>query len=120
MTIKEALDKKTEGLHYGNRVLLPFHCYFLKVICEKDIITDFSPSAKGIFIEENPGFTSLYFYDYPTLKEKLSKYESVKMVVVEKEDDVFDSGKHIKLALYLREKHKVEIETTDDEILFLE
>lgn len=120
MTVQEAIDKKATGLFYGNRVLLPFHCYFLKVIIDKTIITDFSTSSSGILIEENESFTSLYFLDFENLKEKVTKYESIKMVIVEKKDDIFNLDNHKKIALYLRKEHKVEIENTDEEILFLE
>ncbi|MBZ0201290.1 MAG: hypothetical protein K8H86_15585 [Ignavibacteriaceae bacterium] len=120
MTIIDALEKKATGLFYNNRVILPFRCYFLKVIIENDIITDFSSSSKGIAVEEEDSFTNLYFNDYAKLKQDVSKYESIKMVVVEKGKDLFDTNNHIKLALYLRDEHKVVIEKTDDEILFLE
>ncbi len=120
MTITNALDKKATGLFYGNRVILPFHCFFLKVIIETDIITNFSSSSKGVIVEESDSFTSLYFCDYEKLKQGVSKYESIKMVVVEKGDDLFDTNNHIKLALYLHDEHKVVIEKTDAEILFLE
>ncbi|NCS89981.1 MAG: hypothetical protein AUK34_14435 [Ignavibacteria bacterium CG2_30_36_16] len=120
MTIQNALDKKAPGLYYGNRILLPFKCHLLKVIIDRDIITDFSPSSKGIFIEENESFMSLYFYDYSSLKDKVTKYETIKMVTVEKSEDIFNLKNHLKLVLYLRDEHKVEIQKTDDDILFLE
>lgn len=120
MTIINALDKKATGLFFGNRVILPFQCYFLKVIIENDIITDFSSSSKGIMVEEDDSFTSIYFHDYAKLQQEVSKYESIKMVVVDKGEDLFDTNNHIKLALYLRDEHKVVIEKTDAEILFLE
>jgi hypothetical protein len=119
-TIKEALDRKLNGLCYGNRVILPFEASFLKVIIEDDIITDFSASSKGIQVREDENYTDLYFLEIKDLKESISKYENIKMVVVEKGDDIFNFENHIKLALYIEEKHSVKIEKTDEDILFIE
>ena len=119
-TIKEALDKNLNGLCYGNRVILPFKASFLKVIIEDDIITDFSPSSKGIYIREDKNYTDLYFLEIKDLKESITKYENIKMVVAEKGDDIFNVDNHKKIALYLEEKHNVKIEKTDDDILFIE
>jgi len=107
-TIKEALDKKLNGLCYGNRVILPFKASFLKVIIEDDIITDFSTSSKGIQVREDENYTDLYFLEIKDLKESISKYENIKI------------ENHKKLALYIEEKHNVKIEKTDDDILFIE
>ncbi len=119
-TIKEVLSEKLIGLHYYNRLILPFKAHFLKVIVHNDIITDFSPSSKGVFIREKEDFTDVYFYEYKDLKNSLSKYEAIKMVVVEKSEDIFNFDNHIKLALYLEEKHKLKIEVCEEDILFLE
>ena len=119
-TIKETLDKKLNGLCYGNRVILPFKASFLKVIIEDDIITDFSHSSKGISIREDEKFTDLYFLEIKDLKESITKYENIKMVVVEKDEDIFNFENHKKIALYLEDKHNVRIEKTDDDILFIE
>lgn len=119
-TIKNALDKNLNGLCYGNRVILPFKGTFLKVIIENDIITDFSPSSKGIFVREDENFTELYFLEIKDLKESVSKYENIKMVVCEKEDNLFDVKNHQKIALYIEERHNVKIEKTDEDILFIE
>ncbi len=119
-TIENALSKKLNGLYYGNRLILPFNCNFLKVIIEDDIITDFSPGSKGICIVENEDFTELYFLEFDDLKESVSKYEAIKMVVAEKQDNILDLKNHKKIALYLEEKHNVKIEKTDADILFIE
>ncbi|MGA8264512.1 MAG: hypothetical protein WB779_08740 [Ignavibacteriaceae bacterium] len=119
-TIKETLEKKLSGLCYGSRVILPFKASFLKVIIEDDIITDFSTSSKGIYIREDENYTDLYFLEIKDLKESITKYENIKMVVVEKGDDIFNLDNHKKLALYFEEKHNVKIEKTDDDILFIE
>lgn len=119
-SVNEIVEKKISGLYYNNRLILPFHACFLKVVVNTDIITDFSPNSHGIYIKENESYTDIYFFDYKNLKEELSKYEAIKMVVVEKGQDVFNFDNHIKLALYLEDEHKVKIEYTDEDILFIE
>ncbi len=118
--LDEVLENKINGLYYNNRLILPFHVHFLKVIIENEIITDFSPSSKGIYIREETDFTDVYFLEYKHLKDVVSKYETIKMVVVEKEKNVFDFNNHIKLAVYLENKHVLRIEKTDEDILFIE
>lgn len=121
MNITEELENgNLTGLYYYNRLILPFKAHFLKVIVHNEIITDFSPNSKGIFIREKEDFTDVYFRDYKDLKSSLSKYEAIKMVVVEKGEDIFDFNNHIKLALYLGKKHLVKIEKCEEDILFLE
>lgn len=119
-TIENALEKKLNGLYYGNRALLPFNCHFLKVIIEDEIITDFSSHSKGIILKEEKDFTDLYFPGLKSLNDSVSKFEAIKMVVVEKGENIFDSNNHKKIAVYLEEKHKLKIEKTDDDILFIE
>jgi hypothetical protein len=119
-SIEEALKNKKPGLYYNNRLILPFKAYFLKVIVGHEIITDFSHASKGILINEEIDFTDVYFHDYENLKKSVSKYEAIKMVLVEKDKDIFNLENHVKLAVYLQEKHKAVIEMTDDDILFIE
>ncbi len=119
-TLEEALNKKLTGLYYDNRLILPFHVHFIKVICDTDIITDFSPSSKGIFVREDQDFTDIYFHEYKNLKDVVSKFEVIKMVVVEKGKDIFNFDNHKKIILHLKEKHTVLIEKTDEDILFIE
>lgn len=119
-SIEEVLNKKISGLYYDNRLILPFKAYFFKVIIDKEIITDFSPSSKGINIEEEDDFTSLYFLEHKQLRDIVTHYESIKLVVVEKDKDIFDFANHKKLAVYLGEKHEARIEETDADILFIE
>lgn len=119
-SIKDALGKNLNGLCYGNRIMLPFSASFLKIIIEDDIITDFSPSSKGIYVREDKEYTDLYFLEIKDLKETVSKYENIKMVLCEKNENVFDIKNHQKIALYLEEKHNVKIEKTDEDILFIE
>lgn len=118
--LTEILKDRPGGLFYGNRLLLPFQGIFLKVIVNDDIITDFSPSSKDIYITENEGYTDIYFKQYKNLKAAVSKYEAVKLVLVEKGKDIFNFDNHKKIAIYLDEKHKVKIEETEEDILFLE
>jgi hypothetical protein len=119
-TIQEALNTNAFGLYYKNRIILPFQAYFFVVIINDDIITDFSSVSKGILKYEGNGFTDLYFLDYKNLKDSISKYENIKMILCEKEKDIFDFNNHIKLALYLEDKHKVRIEKIDSDILLVE
>lgn len=119
-TLEDALKNKLTGLYYNNRVILPFHVHFIKVIVDTDIITDFSPTSKGIFIREKEDFTDVYFHDYKNLKEVVSKFEVIKMVVVEKGKNVFNFDNHKKIVLHLKEKHTLTIEETDEDILFIE
>jgi hypothetical protein len=118
--LDEVLTNKMSGLYYNNRLVLPFHAQFLKVIIEDDIITDFSPSSKGIYIREESDFTDMYFLEYKHLNDAVSKYEAIKMVVVEKGEDVFNFNNHKKVAVYLEDKHKVRIEKSEEDILFIE
>ncbi len=119
-TLDEVLKNKIGGLYYNNRLILPFKAHFLKIIVDTDIITDFSPNAKGVFIREKEDFTDIYFRDYKRLNEVVSKYESIKMVCVEKDKDIFDVKNHKKVAVYLGEKHQTKIEETEEDILFIE
>ena len=119
-TIEEVLKNNISGLCYHNRIILPFSAHFLKIIVNADIITDFSLNSKGVFIREIEDFTDLYFSQYKALNRSVTKYEAIKMVIVEKGKDIFDFNNHIKLSLYLEKKHKVKIEECDQDILFLE
>ena len=120
ITLDEVIKNKVNGLCYGNRIILPFKAHFLKVIIENDIITDFSSSSKGIQLIEHKEFLDLYFLEYEQLSDVLSKYEAIKIVLVEEGKNIFDWNNHRKIALYLAEKHKVTIEETDADILFIE
>lgn len=118
-SIKEVLKEKKSGLYFGNRVLLPFSCHILKLNIENDLITDFSPSFKGVHISENDDFMEIYFYDYKDLGEVITKYEAIKMIVVEKGKDVFNSENYIKLALHPEENHQLKIEKLSDNQIFI-
>ncbi len=119
-TIEDALNNNLTGLYYGNRLILPLNCWLLKVIIEDDIIMDFSPGSKAIYLNETESFTEIYFKQFKNLKEAVTKYESIKLIAVEKDKDIFDFKNHFKLVVHLEDEHKVTIEKTDEDILFIE
>ncbi len=119
-TIKEVLDKNLTGLVFGNRILLPFHCHILKLNIENDLITDFSPCCKGVHISENPDYMEIYFHDYKDLAAVQTEFELIKMIVVEKEKDVFDNKNHIKIGLKIQDNHTVVIQTLGEDNIFIE
>ncbi len=120
MKIQEVLEYKKHGLYYGNRILLPFKAHILKVILDDKIYTDFSQNGKQVSADYHEFFMDLYFNDYDDLKEVVSRHEAIKMVAVNFGEDVFNLNNHRKLVLYLKEKHVVEIEATDEDIIFIE
>jgi hypothetical protein len=119
-TIDETVKNNINGLYYGNRVLLPFKAEILKAVIEKDIITDFSTTHKGAQYNITDSYTEIYFLDYKELSESISKYETIKLVLVEIGNDIFDLKNHKRLILHLQEKHIIKIEEADGEILFIE
>lgn len=119
-TIDEVLTNKINGLYYGNRVLLPFVVDVLKAVVEDDIIMDFSSTKTAAHYSKHEDFTEIYFYDYKNLDEVVTKFESIKLVVVEKGKDIFDFSNHRKLALRLKENHKIIIEELNEDLLFIE
>ncbi len=119
-TIADALSKGLIGLYYGNRAILPFNCYVLKVIIEDDIIMDFSGNSKQIELNETDDFTEIYFKQYKNLKDAVTKYESIKIIAVDKDKDLFNFNNHQKLVIHVEDEHKLKIEKTDEDILFIE
>jgi hypothetical protein len=120
VTLDEILKNKPKGLYYKNRLILPFRGIFLKIIIDDDILMDFSPSSKSIYISESENYTDIYFKEYKHLKDAVSKYEAIKMVLVEKGKDIFNFDNHKKIVIYLGQKHQVSIEETEEDILFIE
>ncbi len=120
MTIYEAITVGKKGLWLGNRVLLPFHAHFLKIIIENEITTDFSNHSKTVEIEFYESFTSIYFLNYDDLAETISEFEPIKIIAVESHDDVFSINSHKKIALYLKKGHEVAIEFLPDDIIIFE
>jgi len=119
-SISEVLKEKKSGLYFGNRVLLPFSCHIIKLNIENDLITDFSPSCKGVHVSENPDFMEIYFYHYKDLGDVVSKYEAIKMIVVEKGKDIFDVENHITIALHPEDNHQLRIEKLGENQIFIE
>ncbi len=119
-TLKEILEKKMNGLYYGNRVLLPFAADILKIVIRNDIITDFSSknSSAKYSIKEN--FTEIYFFDYDDLLKEIRDFDVIKLVLVEKEDDIFDFKYHQRIEIKPLDKHLLTIEKIDSEMLFFE
>jgi hypothetical protein len=120
LTVLESVKKNVKGLHYGNRLILPFKANFLKIGVDKEIITDLSDLGGLVHIKETDTYTEIYFYKTGNLIDKVSKHEAVKMILVEKQDDIFDPDDHLKIALYLEDKHLVKIEKIEDDIIFIE
>ena len=119
-TLDDILKNKVNGLHYGNRILLPFVCDLFKAVVENDIVMDFSPTHKSAEYFKHEDYTEIYFYDFENLSEVITKYETIKLVVVENGKDIFDDSNHRKLVLHFLEKHKLKIEETNEDILLIE
>jgi len=119
-TINEVLKEKKSGLYFGNRVLLPFSCHIIKLNIENDLITDFSPSDKGVHVSENPDFMEIYFHDYKDLGESVSKYEAIKLIVVEKGKDIFNTKNHVALTLHPEDNNQLRIEKLGENQIFIE
>lgn len=120
MSIYEAISIGKRGLWVGNRLLLPFHANFLKIIIDDEIITDFSSHSKFIEIDYYDSFTSVYFLKYTDLSQAVSEFKPIKIIAVEQHDDIFSVNSHKKLSLHFKDKHEVLIEFNSDEITFLE
>jgi len=119
-SISEVLKEKKSGLYFSNRALLPFSCHIIKLNIENDLITDFSPSDKGVYVSENPDFMEIYFHDYKDLGESVSKYEAIKLIVVEKGKDIFNTKNHIALTLHPEENNQLRIEKLGENQIFIE
>ena len=119
-SLSQVLKEKKSGLYFGNRVLLPFSCHIIKLNIENDLITDFSSCCKGVYVSENPDFMEIYFHDYKNLGEVITKFEAIKLIVVEKGKDIFDTKNHITLALHPEENHNLRIEKLSENQIFIE
>ncbi len=119
-TLQQVLDEKIKGLYYGPRVILPFVADILKVIIDDDIITDFSPLSEIAYYEKQDNFTEIYFFEHKDILKDVSKYEVIKMIVVEEGENMFNFSNHKKIALNPLEKHQIEISELDDEMIFIE
>ncbi len=119
-SINDAVENKINGLHYGNRLLLPFHAHILKIVIDDNIITDFSNDSKEVEISCKNNFMEIYFLKYKDLMNTVSEFENIKMILVEEGKDIFNPETHEKIALYLEDAHKVRIEKITEDILFIE
>jgi hypothetical protein len=119
-SIDEVLKNNLHGLHYGNRILLPFQVDILKAIVDDEIIMDFSSKNEGACYTVYDSFTEIYFYDFKNLQEVVTEFEKIKLVVVEKGKDIFDFSNHRKISLQVLEKHKLIITEINEDILFIE
>lgn len=119
-TLTEVLEKKMNGLYYGNRVLLPFAADVLKMVIKNDIITDFSSKNEGAMYTIREKFTEIYFCDYVDLRREIRDFDVIKLVLVERGEDIFDFKHHQRIDIKPLEKHLLSIEKIDDEMLFFE
>lgn len=119
-TINEVIEKNIKGQYYGNRVILPVPVEVLKMVVDNEIIMDFSPRSKEAAIKERDEFTEIYLYDFEDLDDYVSKYEVIKMIVVERGKDIFNDENHERIALHLIGHHKLEVKRIDKNILFIE
>lgn len=119
-TLNQVLEKKVNGLFYGSRILLPFVCDILKAVIDEEIIYDFSSVSEGAYYEKFDEFTEIYFFDHEDILSDVSKYELIKLIVVEDGDDIFDLKTHRKIALNPCENHKLEIFEIGEDIIFIE
>lgn len=114
------LRENKRGLFYGTRVLLPFVADILKAVIKDEIITDFSPFSEGAYYEKFDDHTEIYFFDHEDILSDVSKYELIKLIVVEEGDDIFDLKAHRKISLNPTKNHILEIEELSDDIIFIE
>ncbi|GBD89592.1 hypothetical protein BMS3Abin04_00300 [bacterium BMS3Abin04] len=119
-TIDQVLQEKEGGLYYGNRILLPFEVHILKAIIENDIITDFSASSDDAEYTIYDDFTEIYFYNYKDVSSDVTKYETIKLIIVEEDKYLFNTKNHRKIALHVQEKHHLKIEELGDDIILID
>lgn len=118
--LKEVLENNISGMYYGNRVFLPFKVDLLKAIIENDIIMDFSDLSEQAEYEIKDDRTEIYFYGYDDLSNFVTKYETIKLIVVEEGDDVFNLKNHKKIILHIKEHHELKIEEAGEDSIFIE
>lgn len=118
--LEKVLQEKKNGLYYGTRVILPFVADVLKAVIDDDIITDFSPMSDGAYYEKQDNFTEIYFHEHEDILKDVSKYETIKLVVVHEDDDMFNFDHHMKISLNPVDNHKLEITVIGDDVLFIE
>jgi len=120
MKIEKAIENKKNGLWYGNRLILPFTAHILKIVFDDKILTDFSMNSDDVQIDNEEDHISVWFLSTDDLSSIISKWENIKIIAVNTGEDLFDLNNHRKLSIKIQEKHNVEINYTDDDILFIE
>jgi len=112
ITIKDCLAKKGQGLTFGNRLILPFHCKFVSItiglgmsmVSTPTTYYDFSASEKDVQIKEEADGTSVYFSDQNNLSASFGQYKGgVTLTCCEMSDSLFDLSKHTRLQLRFRD-----------------
>lgn len=119
-SLEQALVDKKIGLYYGTRVILPFVADILKAVIDDDLITDFSPISEGAYYEKFENYTEIYFFDHDDILKDVSKYETIKLVVVDEDDDIFNFDHHKKISLNPEENHKLVITEIDNDVVFID
>ena len=81
---------------------------------------DFSPISEVAYYEKSDDFTEIYFFEHQDILNDVSKYEIIKLVIVEEGNDLFDVANHRKISLNPVEHHQLEIEELPDNIVFID
>jgi hypothetical protein len=118
--ISEVLDEKMGGLVFGNRVLLPFKAELLKIVIDSEIITNFGKRLKGAHVRVTDYYTEISFLDHKILINEISKYKSIKMVLVQQGKDIFDFNNHVSIEISFLGKHKISIKKIGENLMFFE
>lgn len=119
-SLENALAKNKNGLYYGSRVILPFVVDILKAIIDDKIITDFSLISEEAYYEKEEKYTEIFFLKHKNILEDVSKYETIKLIVVDEDDDIFNFSHHRKISLNPLENHQIEISEVGDDVIFID
>ncbi len=120
-TLEETLKNEMHGLWYGNRILLPFKAMVLKIAVAGKIYTEFLPKINGgAVVNHRDCATEIYLLDFDNLYQDLSKYDLIKVVMVEDGKDIFNQKNHKRLDFRVKEDHIVTIEEMSSDVLFVE
>jgi hypothetical protein len=118
-TVKEAIQKKQEGFHIGQRLVLPFRCQLIKMMAGGEIFTEFIGS-KHVKVSQDPKNTSVYFRTAGKLDNMVGTYKVVKMIVCEWDADITDLDNHIKIICEMEDGHAVNLHEPSEDMLFIE
>jgi hypothetical protein len=119
-TINDVLNDNSPGLYYGNRILLPFQAEILKIVIDSQIIANFSKQPHGASVRVTDDYTEIYLCDYKDLEEELTKYDLIKIVLVQQGKDIFNFENHIPLELSIESNHKLSIKKIGTDEIFFE